>query len=496
VKEARLLEDAIGTLLGAEPEILNLVGLLGLATVTFVLILLILLYQRSIVLSRSRKELRQTAERESQLATEKSDLERQLEHVQTELSRLRERFASVLDIDAEVVSMTAKKESIEANIENVRMLYREKKEVYDRLVEQVAIFDERISFAEFGVYEPHFDFGDSERYKQSISNIRSVQKEIVREKKAVLIHTEWTVEGSKAKGATMANRAARLSLRAFNAEADAAIANTRWNNAEAMIRRVENARTQIDKANASLNIEISQTYVEAKLKELRLTHEYREQLKVEREERAEEARLKREEQRLERDAEEARLEEEKYEALLAKVRAEAGLMTAEEHQATIAELERQLAEAHEKSERAKAMAEQTKSGFVYIISNIGSFGDDVIKIGLTRRLDPADRVRELGDASVPFLFDTHAMIYSDEAPTLEAALHVEFDDRRINAANMRKEFFRASLKEVEEAVGRLAPSAEFHTDVEAQEFRETMAKRKDRLEADQQAEKLVFPQEI
>jgi len=93
VKEARLLEDAIGTLLGAEPEILNLVGLLGLATVTFVLILLILLYQRSIVLSRSRKELRQTAERESQLATEKSDLERQLEHVQTELSRLRERFA-------------------------------------------------------------------------------------------------------------------------------------------------------------------------------------------------------------------------------------------------------------------------------------------------------------------------------------------------------------------------------------------------------------------
>jgi len=435
------LEDAIGTLLGAEPEILNLVGLLGLATVTFVLILLILLYQRSRVLSRSRKELRQTAERESQLATEKSDLERQLEHVQTELSRLRERFASVLDIDAEVVSMTAKKESIEANIENVRMLYREKKEVYDRLVEQVAIFDERISFAEFGVYEPHFDFGDSERYKQSISNIRSVQKEIVREKKAVLIHTEWTVEGSKAKGATMANRAARLSLRAFNAEADAAIANTRWNNAEAMIRRVENARTQIDKANASLNIEISQTYVEAKLKELRLTHEYREQLKVEREERAEEARLKREEQRLERDAEEARLEEEKYEALLAKVRAEAGLMTAEEHQATIAELERQLAEAHEKSERAKAMAEQTKSGFVYIISNIGSFGDDVIKIGLTRRLDPADRVRELGDASVPFLFDTHAMIYSDEAPTLEAALHVEFDDRRINAANMRKEFF-------------------------------------------------------
>jgi len=107
-------------------------------------------------------------------------------------------------------------------------------------------------------------------------------------------------------------------------------------------------------------------------------------------------------------------------------------------------LEKLLAEAHAKSERAQAMAEKTKSGFVYVISNIGSFGDDVVKIGLTRRLDPSDRVRELGDASVPFLFDTHAMIYSEEAPALEAALHAEFAEQRINAANMRKEFFRVT----------------------------------------------------
>ena len=159
-------------------------------------------------------------------------------------------------------------------------------------------------------------------------------------------------------------------------------------------------------------------------------------------------------------------------------------------------LEEQLAAAHEKTERAQAMAEKTKSGFVYVISNIGSFGEDVVKIGLTRRLDPLDRVKELGDASVPFLFDTHAMIYSEEAPALEAALHSEFDDRRINAANMRKEFFRVSIEEVEEAVQRLAPDAEFFKDTEAQEYRETLAKREELAQREEERRNSLLPQSI
>ena len=413
-----------------------------------------------------------------------------------DLKRLTKRFSAVLDVEAEAQKARNERDEIERDTEKMRSAYKEKRRVYDRLLKQVAIFDEQISFAEFGVYQPHFEFSDSERYKEAIKAVREEQKAMVKAKTAVDVHTKWTVEGSKSKGETMANRAIRLTLRAFNAEADAAIANTRWNNAEAMIRRVENARTQIDKANASLNIEITHRYLGLKLKELRLTHEYREQLKAERDERAEEARLKREEQRLEKEAEEARREEERYEAMLAKARAEAGAITSEEQAAKITELERQLAEAHEKTERAQAMAERTKTGFVYIISNVGSFGEDVVKIGLTRRLDPEDRVKELGDASVPFLFDTHAMIYSAEAPALEAALHEAFDDRRVNAANMRKEFFRATLQEVQEAVRRLAPNAEFHSDIEAQEFRETMAKRKQQLAAEKKEVDLAFPEEI
>ncbi len=413
-----------------------------------------------------------------------------------QVRKLQKRYSPVIDIDVEVAKVSRDRDALASQIGDLQTSYKEKKAVYDRLIEQVAIFDEQLAFAELGMYRPHFDFGDSELYKNAIGAVREEQKAVIDAKAAVVVRTVWTLDGSKAKGQTMSNRAIRLTLRAFNAEADAAIANTRWNNAEGMIRRIETARSQIDKANASLHVQITEEYLQLKLKELRLTHEYREQLKAEREVRAEEARQKREEQRLERDAEEARREEEKYEALLAKARKEAGVVASDLQTARIAELETELAAAQAKARRAEAMAERTKSGFVYIVSNVGSFGEGVVKIGLTRRLDPADRVRELGGASVPFVFDTHAMIYSEEAPALEAALHAQFEERRVNAANMRKEFFRVTLEEVENAVHRVAPEADFHKDIEAQEFRETMARRQLKLEAELRASKLVFPDAI
>ncbi|KPP90537.1 MAG: hypothetical protein HLUCCA05_13770 [Roseibaca calidilacus] len=270
----------------------------------------------------------------------------------------------------------------------------------------------------------------------------------------------------------MVNRQTRLTMRAFNNECEAAIANTRWNNVNAMEKRIQTAAKQINSANESMRLTINDTYVALKLEELYLTHEYRERLKAEKEERAEMARAERDEKKLLAEAEAAEREELRFQQLLEKARSEAGV-----DEAKIAELQAALDEAHAKTERARAMAEMTKSGYVYVISNIGSFGEDVVKIGLTRRLDPDDRVRELGDASVPFSFDTHAMIYSEEAPALEAALHREFADRRVNDANLRKEFFRVSLDEVEAAVERLAPDASFFKDRQAQEWHETLARR-------------------
>lgn len=443
-------------------------------------------------LSRTKDAGAKAVEIGRQLLTQKNELAAKVESME-------ERFKPVLDLDMECAALTAKISLWTNETEQLRASYSEKKAVYDRLLKEVAVFDDKLAFAEMGVYEPHFDFTDSEEYKRNIATTREGQKAMVSDKTAVICTTNWTVDGSLAKGQTMTNRNIRLTLRAFNSECDAAIANARWNNVNAMEKRILNAHAQIDKHNASNATFIANEYLKLKLQELYLTHEYRERLKAEREERAEAARLQREEQRLIRDMERAEEEEARYQRLLDKAKAEAQSTVGPQLDAfnqKIQMLEQDLAEAHARFERAQAMAEKTRSGYVYIISNVGSFGDDVVKIGLTRRLDPADRVRELGDASVPFIFDTHAIIYSDDAPALERALHAEFEPVRVNAQNYRKEFFRAKLDDVEAAVKRLAPDAPFFKDVEAQEYRETLARRNAALLALETQSMHEFPDAI
>lgn len=406
----------------------------------------------------------------------KNRAEKRISEAEATAELLKVKYAPITSVEDEVSKLRDTATEIQKQIEETRSAYSEKRATLKKLEQQVAIYDEKLSFAELGVYEPHFEFYDPDEYKHEIKRIRDRQKAMVSAKTSTLCPTDWQVDGSRAKGQTMINRQTRLTMRAFNNECEAAIANTRWNNVNAMEKRILNAAKQIDKANESMNLRVSEQYVSLKLDELHATHEYRERLKMEKEERAELARAEREEKKLLAEAEAAEREEERYQELLDKARSEAGV-----DEGRIAELEAALAEAHATSERARAMAEMTKSGYVYIISNIGSFGSDVVKIGLTRRLEPDDRVKELGDASVPFGFDTHAMIYSDEAPALEYALHKEFADRRVNASNMRKEFFRVRLEEVEEAMKRLAPSASFFSDREAQEWHETLSRRKEAL---------------
>ncbi len=344
---------------------------------------------------------------------------------ESNLRTIEDKYRPIVDQEAEVRRLRDVANAVSTDISNLRSSYSEKKAIFDRLAKEVAIFDEKLAFAEMGVYEPHFDYTDSEQYKQAIINNREAQKRMVSNKTAAIARTEWTVSGSKAKGQTMNNRNVKLALRAFNNECDAAVANVRWNNANAMEKRIVNARQQIDSLNATNDIHVTDDYLRLKLIELQLTHEYREKLKAEREERAEMARAAREEQKFLRDMERAEEEENRYQRLLEKAKLDASKAAADQigaYDEKIQMLEKDLADAHAKFERAQAMAEKTRSGYVYIISNIGSFGEEVVKIGLTRRLDPADRVRELGDASVPFVFDTHAIIYSDDAPAARAGV--------------------------------------------------------------------------
>lgn len=410
--------------------------------------------------------------------------------METKFNDLRSRYAPIIDQESVIDELKKEERDLTAKIEDLRASYSEKHEVYKRLTSQVAIYDERLAFAELGIYEPHFDFDDSEAFKKKIGEVVEEQKAMISGQNALQCPTSWTVDGSIEKGRIMTNRQMRLSLRAFNNECDVAIANVRWNNALAMEKRILAAEKAINRENSSMKLVLNSNYVQLKLEELRLTHEYREQIKKEKDERTELARAEREEKKLIAEAEASEREERKYQDLLEKARKAAGV-----DGARIAELESALAEAQSNTERARAMAEMTKSGYVYIISNVGSFGEDVVKIGLTRRLNPDDRVKELGDASVPFGFDIHAMIYSDDAPALEAALHREFAEQRINMSNMRKEFFHITLSEVETAVGRLAPNANFFKDCEAQEWHETLARRK-KILSDIQEETTRIPDKI
>jgi multidrug efflux pump subunit AcrA (membrane-fusion protein) len=194
-------------------------------------------------------------------------------------------------------------------------------------------------------------------------------------------------------------------------------------------------------------------------------------------EREEQARIKaqiREEQRLEREArnEVDRLQREQDAIRMALVAAlEAA---ADEHSAEIEALRFRLAEAERKALRAVSQAQLTKSGHVYVISNIGSFGDNVFKIGMTRRLEPLDRVKELGDASVPFPFDVHMMVSSNDAPTLENQIHKQLHRLRVNKANPRKEFFRTEIEAIRRIVEDHHGQVEYVADAEALEFRQSM----------------------
>ncbi len=140
----------------------------------------------------------------------------------------------------------------------------------------------------------------------------------------------------------------------------------------------------------------------------------------------------------------------------------------------VQKLQEHLADAQSKLQRAVSMAQITRSGHVYVISNIGSFGEEVFKIGMSRRLEPEDRVYELGSASVPFPYDIHAMIFSNDAPALESSFHKQFDNRRVNMVNPRKEFFKVSLDEIETFALTHDAEIEFSKLAEAREYRETV----------------------
>lgn len=270
---------------------------------------------------------------------------------------------------------------------------------------------------------------------------------------------------------------------AFNGKVDSILSRVRNDNAGTLAQEIRDAFTLVNfNGKAFRDARITPEFLDARLAELNWAA-IAQQLKLD--EREEQRRIReqiREEEKARREYERAMREAAKDEEMLRKAM-EKALQQVErateaqkaKYEAQIQELGVRLREAEERSQRALSMAQQTKRGHVYIISNVGSFGDDVYKIGLTRRLEPLDRIRELGDSSVPFEFDVHALIFSDDAPALERQLHKHFLLSQMNKVNHRKEFFRVGIAQIKEEVTKLGLEAKWTMIAEAREYRETLA---------------------
>nr|DAF90119.1 MAG TPA: helicase [Siphoviridae sp. ctWlk2] len=278
-------------------------------------------------------------------------------------------------------------------------------------------------------------------------------------------------------------------LDAFNGKVDSILSMIKKDNHGILEQKIRDAYSLVNNLGMAFrNAHITEVYLEARLDELKWGAVVNE-LKLQ--EREEQRRIKeqiREEEKARREYEramkEAAKEEDTIRRAMEKAQQAIEKASAEQkakYEAQLADLQVKLQEAEAKNQRALSMAQQTKSGHVYIISNIGSFGENVFKIGMTRRLEPLDRVRELGDASVPFPFDVHAMIYSEDAPGLETALHKYFVQNQVNKVNPRKEFFRIPIAEIKAEVEKRGLDVTWTMVAAALEYRESLAIEKSML---------------
>lgn len=320
-------------------------------------------------------------------------------------------------------------------------------------------FDEMVEIQEFGLYKPRYDFQKADEYDRRIKDLRGREKEMLKQINDATKYSKWTVNGSAAQGRKMVRETTKLLMNAFNSECDEIIRKTKFSNIQKSVESIQKIAERISKLGTTMEISIPAKYVKLKQDEAYIQYDYS-RFKQEEKERMRELReQEREEAKLRKEIEDKRkaLEKERKQNQHALDDVMKRLANAEGEEkgaleAKKAELEAALGEIAKAKADVDYREANQRAGFVYVISNIGSFGENVYKIGMTRRLDPMERISELSDASVPFNFDVHAMIFTEDAPGLEAALHRRFEDRKVNKVNARREFFRVSLDEIKQVV--------------------------------------------
>lgn len=381
------------------------------------------------------------------------ELEKRKQEAQTEITKLEALIAS-------------SKEQVEAASRLVDAKNAEARQI-------VVETREAAILQEVGIYDYRHPLSDAVAYEQALDRLQaSIKSATKRDGGAILAATDWTVNGSIQEGRKMVQEFSKLMLRAFNAEADTLVRSLKPYKLDSALERLRKVEEIIRRLGATMQIQISPAYHQLRIDELTLTADFLQKKAEEKEaERQERERLREErkaQQEMER--ERAKLEKEKqhYSNALAALEANGDPEGAQR-------LRQQLADVDQAIESVDARAANIRAGYVYVISNIGSFGESMVKVGMTRRLDPIDRIRELSDASVPFNFDVHALFFSNDAVSIESAMHERLAALRVNTVNRRREFFRATPLEAKAHLNDLTGELlEFTEIAEALEYRQTL----------------------
>ncbi|NIL43692.1 DUF4041 domain-containing protein [Salinispora arenicola] len=338
---------------------------------------------------------------------------------------------------------------------------------------QIVVTEETALLQEAGAYQYRHPLSDAVAYQSQLSRLQDQIKAMTRKDGgAVKAAIGWTVNGSAAEGRAMVRDFSKLMLRAYNAEADNLVRGLKPYKLDSAADRLGKVAATIAKLGKTMDIRIAEEYHRLRVKELELTADYQEKVVEEKErERAEKARL-REERRAQQEIERerARLDKERqhYANAMAALQAKGDADGAAQMQDRLAQIDTAIQDVDRRAANVGA-------GYVYVISNLGAFGEKMVKVGMTRRLDPLDRVRELSDASVPFNFDVHALFFSEDAVGIEAKMHARLADRRVNLVNHRREFFYATPEEAKEHLLALTGSLLQYEEVpEALEYRQSL----------------------
>ncbi len=315
---------------------------------------------------------------------------------------------------------------------------------------------------------------------QELTQIRSLIKSMIKSKEVAECDYVETYRKTTA---------IEFVLDVFNGKVDTIMSKVKHDNYGKLLQSLKDSYRLVNhNGKAFRNARITNRYYDIILEQLKLAVTVHEIKKQDLQEQREIREAIREEEKARRDFEKARKEVEKEERMLEKARKEieeklssAAAEDRARFEQELDEIKQKLLTAEEKGKRALSMAQQTKRGHVYIISNIGSFGENIYKIGMTRRLEPLDRVKELGDASVPFIFDIHAMIHSEDAPKLEKELHQTFNLDRVNKVNYRKEFFSVPISEIRAKIDTLELETHWTMKADALEFKESIEMKKREL---------------